>query len=285
MANRPVLNYFAAYFTLLTYSILIIQKYSKMRGSIAAFVMVFSSSTLLAQSMKKPSVPEPSIMKIKKVRSHSSYNDQYMGLWDWNFAGGYINKTATLDKATTLGVNEQNTSGQYIMFQLQESILSNYIWAKSYKRNKRVKFGLQNTYEPGIRWGQAIRDSSNYSTVAISQPSATKVFFNYQLGLALALRINDQVDVGFTYYPFVNSVLTPGVDKYSKLRFRYGPLMAEYSFGDKTALEFKYLRGKKIYIGASYTKTDQSFTNPYYHGYGTSNTATSLYQISIGRVF
>lgn len=206
-----------------------------------------------------------------------------MGLWDWNFAGGYINKTASPENTASIG--QQSTSGQYIMFQLQESILSNYIWAKSYNRNKRVKFGLQNTYEPGIRWGQAIRDSSNYSTVAISQPSATKVFFNYQLGLALVVRITDQIDAGFTYYPFVNSVLTPSVDKYSKLRFRYGPLMAEYSFGDKTALELKYLRGKKIYIGASYTKMNQNFTNPYYYGFGTSNTATSLYQVSIGRIF
>ena len=256
-----------------------------MRSVITACLILGSSSALLAQSMKKPSVPEPSIMKVKKVRSHSSYNSQYMGLWDWNFAGGYISKKATPETTTTLGPSEQATNGQYIMFQLQESILSNYIWARSYNRNKRVKFGLQNTYEPGIRWGQAIVDSSNYSTVAISQPSVTKVFFNYQLGLALAIRITDQIDAGFTYYPFVNSVLTPSVNKYSKLRFRYGPVMAEYSFGDKTAFEFKYLRGKKIYFGASYTKTDQNFTNPYYYGYGTSNTATSLYQVSIGRVF
>jgi hypothetical protein len=261
------------------------QKIRKMKHIITALLLLAGSSSLMAQSLKKPTVPEPSIMKIKKVKSYSSYGSNYMGLWDWNFAGAYVSKTATPIESYPVGAHEQSTTGQYVMFQLQESIISNYIWAKSYKRDKRVKFGLQNVYEPGIRWGQAAHDSSDYSSTTTLPPSVAKIFFNYQFGLAFAVRITSQVDVGFTYYPYVYSKLTPGVQEYSKLRLRYSHFMAEYSFGDKTALEFKYLRGKKIYFGASYTTSAKNFTNPYYYGYGTTNSSTGLYQLSIGRAF
>jgi hypothetical protein len=241
--------------------------------------------------MKRPDVGDPSIIKLKKTHSHrlggggyrSKGGGRYMGLFDWNFVAGYIKKKAN-DTLYT-GVTENKTNGQYFMFQLQESILSNYIWAKSYKRNKTVKFGLQNTYELGLKSGSATGDSSNYSDVKTPTSGNTNFFFNYQLGLAMVIRLGKKADIGYTYYPYVKSVFAPDVKHYSKARFRYGHLMGEYSFGGKRQYELKYLRGGRMYIGASYTQAKQDFTtNPKYY-MGSSNVSTSWIQLSMGRIF
>ncbi len=58
--------------------------------------------------------------------------------------------------------------------------------------------------------------------------------------------------------------------------------MGEYSFGGMSAVELKYVRGRKMYIGLGYTKYNQNLMNTYS---SSSAVQTNWYQISLGRVF
>jgi hypothetical protein len=230
---------------------------------------------LQAQSLEKPQVALPSIMKPKKTK-YSSNKGGYMGLWDWNFGVGYIDKTEQRKDGASLA--NEKTNGVYTLFQLQESMLSNYFWAR--KKNKRVKFGLQNTATLGIKMGPALDNSA----VAASKKDKGSVDYilDYQAGLALAVRVSPKVDVGFTYYPYVYSSTYSDVGPYSKFRVRVGRLMCEYSAMGKQAIDVKYLRGRKLYMGVSYTHYEQNTTN-----YLTSSTTTNTnwIHLNFGRVF
>lgn len=239
-----------------------------------------------AQSLKKPDVPDPSLLKIKQSKG-IYHGAGYMGLWDWNFSLGYIDKSARLASAPITPAT-LNTSGQYFMFHLQDGLLSNYYLAKSYKKNKRFKFGFQNTIDLGVKRGAAAGDSSNHATAKGPMDADLNFFFNYQAGLAMVLRLSPTLDVGYTYYPYVKSIFHPSQSKgtYWKARLRYTNFMFEYSFGDDKCVELKYLRGRKMYIGLSYTETRRARSD-YYVGYGsnTTNINTNWFQLSLGRVF
>ena len=111
-----------------------------------------------AQSLQKPTVPEPSLKIIKTHKTRYGTGAGYMGLFDWNVSGGYISKDLT---QTGMATPSLSASGGYAMFHLQESVLSNYFLAKKYKRNKRVKIGLQNTFDFGMGMGSAARRSGS----------------------------------------------------------------------------------------------------------------------------
>ena len=120
-----------------------------MRKIILFLQVILCGLAAQGQSLKKPDVPEPTLKMVKapKYRANSAGS---MGLFDWNFSLGYINKTATVKQTGTLPLDVES-SGQYAMFHLQESILSNYFLAKKYKRNKRFKIGFQNTFDFGMK--------------------------------------------------------------------------------------------------------------------------------------
>ena len=247
-------------------------------------ILVFfllSASPLLAQSLEKPSVPAPSIKKVKTVHS-SGDKAGYMGLFDCNFGAGYISKT-THETFRGYSPRNLNSEGQYANFRLQEGVLSNYFLAKKYNRDKRVKFGFQETLDLGVKWGEAANTQSNHTTDTLNK-NTDKVggYFGYQAAGAVVVRVSPSFDLGFTWYPYVKSALCPGVTSYSKLRARLGHFMAEYSFGGRTAVELKYVRNRKLYVGGSYSKYEQNFTNGYS---GNANVNTNFYQVSIGRVF
>ena len=235
-----------------------------------------------AQYLKKPDVTTPSLKVVKPVKYYKG-RAGHMGLFDFSFSGGYISKTAMVrnSSATT---TELPTSGQFLMAHMQEGVLSNYFLAKKYKRDKRFKFGLQNTVDLGIRRGAAVTTTSDYATPTTSEGGAMKFFLNYQFGLAAVLKLGKIADVGYTYYPYVSSIFCPETRSYSKVRLRCSRLMLEYSFNGQNCVELKYLRAGKSYIGFSYTNNDrkyQSMTYPYV----SSDVNTQWYQLTIGKVF
>lgn len=243
---------------------------------LVSLFIVLETSLLLAQSLEKPQVALPSLLKPKKTHYRSN-KAGYMGLWDWNFGMGYIDKTEQRKDGSTLTSNEK-TTGVYTMFQLQESMLSNYFWAR--KKNKRIKFGFQNTGTIGIKMGPALDNNA----VAASKKDMGQVDYilDYQAGLALAVRVSPKVDVGFTYYPYVYSSTYSDVGNYAKFRLRAGRFMCEYSAMGKQAIDVKYLRGRKLYLGLSYTHYEQTSTN-YYNS--SLNTSTNWIHLNFGRVF
>ncbi len=251
-----------------------------MRKIILFLQVILCGLAAQGQSLKKPDVPEPTLKMVKapKYRANSAGS---MGLFDWNFSLGYINKTATVKQTGTLPLDVES-SGQYAMFHLQESILSNYFLAKKYKRNKRFKIGFQNTFDFGMKRGGATIDATNYAVPSPSQETSIDFYFNYQAAIATAFRINSKIDVGYSYYLYVKSVFSPETDRYSKARVRFGHFMGEYSFGGLSAVELKYVKNRKVYYGLGYTKNNQQFSN----GIATSSAVqTNWYQVSIGRVF
>ncbi|MES2701412.1 MAG: hypothetical protein V4649_02180 [Bacteroidota bacterium] len=252
-----------------------------MRRYLLSLVGLLAMHTVEGQSLKKPDVPTPSLLKIKQAKGISRGGSGYMGLFDWNFSAGYIDKTASQGAITA--PLSLNTSGQYFMFHWQDGLLSNYFLAKSYKRDKRIKFGFQNTVDLGLKRGVANGDSSNYAFAKESANTGKLDFFvNYQAGLAVVVRVNRTIDVGYTYYPYVKSVFSPDIKNYSKVRARISRFMAEYSFNGKTSYEFKYLHSRKLYIGVSYTESEKRYSD---FSHGTSNVATSWIHLSLGRVF
>jgi hypothetical protein len=108
------------------------------------------------------------------------------------------------------------------------------------------------------------------------------VFLNYQAGIATALRITSNLDVGYTYYFYVHSIFSPNTERYSKARLRVGHFMGEYSFGGMDALELKYIHSRKVYYGLGYTKYNAVVSNT---SVLSSDIHTNWYHISIGRVF
>jgi len=243
-------------------------------AAIAAF-----GSAAYSQSLKKPDVISPSLKLVRVPKYHANVAGS-MGLFDWNFSLGYINKDATVAPAPVTAP-ALSTSGQFVMFHLQESLLSNYKLARKYKRDKRFKFGFQNTFDLGMRMGGASEKST--SSIPIDTQVATpKFFFNYQAGIATAFRINAKADVGYTYYLYTQSIFAPDVRSYHKARFRYSHLMAEYSFGGRSAVDLKYVWNRKSYFGVSYSKSNQAFTT---YPLNTYNVDTKWYQVSIGKVF
>lgn len=234
-----------------------------------------------AQYLKKPDVPAPSIKLIKPAKSFRSSAGN-MGLFDLNLSGGYIDKTASVTQ-TAAPLTDVATSGQYVMGHLQESVLSNYFLARRSKRDKKFKIGLQNTFDLGVKRGAAINSTSDYTTPTASEAGKIKLFFNYQFGLAATLKVARNADIGFTYYPYVRSMFAPDTRKYMKARLRYSRLMVEYSFGGVSAVELKYIRSRKAYIGISYTNNDRLYTGSY--PYISSDVNTRWYQLSIGRIF
>lgn len=234
-----------------------------------------------AQYLQKPSVPTPSI-KLVKTPKHYRASAGSMGLFDLNFSAGYINKTAAVTQAS-MPLTEVATSGQYFMGHLQESVLSNYFLAKRSKRDKKFKLGLQNTVDLGVKRGAAINSMSDYAKPAATDAGQIKLFLNYQFGIATALRLARSADVGFTYYPYVKSMFAPDVKKYMKARLRYSRVMVEYSFGGVNAVELKYIKSGRTYVGLSYTNNNRMYTGTY--PYLSSDVNTRWYQLSIGRVF
>ena len=204
-----------------------------------------------------------------------------MGLFDINIGVGNTDRVAR-ENTTLPQPATQSTGGQYALFQFQESILSNYFWARSYKKNKRVKFGFQDTYELGLKSGSANSDSSTYATAKTSPAGTFKSFFNYEAGLAIVVRITNSADIGYTYYPYVHSSLTPDTKNYSKLRLRYSHFTGEVTFGGKQSYDFKYTH-RKMYLGLSYTLLSHT-----YNRYGFDNPSdvkTNLLKLSIGHIF
>lgn len=230
-----------------------------------------------AQSLKKPSITEPSLTLIKVPKYHKNSAGS-MGLFDWNMSLGYIDRSTTLKQPGQLPTSSAAT-GQYFMLHLQESVLSNYFLASKYKRNKRLKIGIQNTIDIGTKWGTAAAENENYNS---PQESSLDFFLNYQLGIATALRIRHNLDVGFTYYLYTKTVFSPNTDKYSKARIRFGHLMAEYSFGGLSAVELKYVKSSKVYYGVAYSNYNRNMSNLYPI---TAEAQTKWYHISIGKVF
>ena len=106
-----------------------------------------------AQYLKKPDVTSPSLKVIKPVK-HYRGSAGPMGLFDLNFSGGYINKTATVYNPSA-PPTDLVSNGQFLMARVQEGVLSNYFLAKKYKRDKRLKLGIQNTVDLGVRRGAA----------------------------------------------------------------------------------------------------------------------------------
>jgi len=231
----------------------------------------------IGQTLKKPNVTEPSLTLIKVPKYHRNSAGS-MGLFDWNMSLGYIDRNTTLTQKG-LPTTSEATTGQYFMLHLQESVLSNYFLASKYKRNKRLKIGIQNTIDIGTKWGKAAAKNENYT---IPSESGVDFFLNYQLGIATAFRIRHNLDVGYTYYLYTKTIFSPETDKYSKLRLRFGHLMAEYSFGGLSAVELKYVKSSKVYYGFSYSNYNQNMTNIYPV---TADVQTRWYQISIGKVF
>jgi hypothetical protein len=262
-----------------------IAKTVKMRRYLLLAIPVLMTVQGQAQSLRKPDVPDPSLLKIKQSKGYYG-GPGYMGLWDWNFSLGYIDRSARLASAPITPA-ELNTSGQYFMFHLQDGLLSNYFLAKSYKRDKRFKFGFQNTFDLGVKRGAAASDSSKYVTAKSPIDGDMNFFFNYQAGFAAVLRVTRSLDIGYTYYPYVKSIFHPNSKTYWKARVRYSRFMAEYSFGDDKCFEFKYLRSSKMYIGFSYTENRRSHSDYSYGigGYNTTNVNTNWIHLSIGRVF
>jgi hypothetical protein len=248
-------------------------------------------SHAFSQSMEKPIVPTPDMHKLKKTHhfrlghSYSGHSNGRgmggsMGLFDWNFSLGYIDKTAN-ENLPGREPAQLNTDGQFAMFHLQESVLSNYFLAKKYHKDKRIKFGFQDTFDLGVKRGVAVDKTSNLATSTTLGSGDLSSFFNYQAGLAVVIKVNSLIDVGYTYYPYVNSIFSPDTKAYAKARLRCGPLMGEYSFNGKNSFELKYLAKRKLYIGLSYTQYNQNF---YDAGY-ISNVNTHWYHFSLGRVF
>lgn len=230
-----------------------------------------------AQSLKKPNITEPSLTLIK-VPKYNRYSAGSMGLFDWNMSLGYIDRNTTLNQPGQAATSNLAT-GQYFMLHLQESVLSNYFLASKYKRNKRLKIGIQNTIDLGTKWGKAASENDNYTS---PQESTLDFFLNYQLGIATAIRIRHNLDIGYTYYLYTKTVFSPNTDKYSKVRLRYRHLMAEYSFGGLNAVELKYVKSSKVYYGFSYSNYNRNMTNLYPV---TADAQTKWYHISIGKVF
>lgn len=245
-----------------------------------AFTVLLMAATITssAQSLQKPTVPEPSLKIVKTQKTRYGTGAGYMGLFDWNVSGGYISKDVT---QTGMATPALSAGGGYAMFHLQESVLSNYFLAKKYKRNKRVKIGLQNTFDFGMGMGSAARRSTEVLPID-TLSKGLKFYLNYQFGIASAIRITNKVDIGYTYYAYSKTLFFPDTRSYHKARFRYSHLMAEYSFGGVQAIELKYLRGKKGYFGLGYYNYEQQY-NAAYALPRTVN--TSWYQISIGKVF
>jgi hypothetical protein len=235
-----------------------------------------------AQYLKKPNVATPSLKIVRPVKYYKG-SASPMGLFDFSASAGYINKTAMVYNPSATAT-ELPSSGQFLMVHLQEGVLSNYFLAKKYKRDKKLKFGLQNTVDLGIRRGAAVTATSDYATPTTSEGGAMKFFLNYQFGLAAVLKLGKIADIGYTYYPYVNSIFCPETRSYSKARFRCSRVMLEYSFNGQNSIELKYLRAGKAYIGLSYTNNDrkyQSMTYPYV----SSDVNTQWYQLTIGKVF
>jgi hypothetical protein len=259
------------------------------RYAITVFLFLLAATPGYSQDLQKPDVTPPSLKKVKRVHYHkhsygrTGYGGGYMGLFDWNFSLGYIDKLAQETFPGVAAPNDLATSGQYFMGHLQESVLSNYFLGKKSKRNRRVKFGFQDTFDLGLMRGAATDKSSDFTTNNTAQyGNKVSGFFNYEAGLAIVVRAGKRVDLGYTYYPYVNSTFAPGIRNYSKVRVRLGPVMGEYSFNGKTELALKYLRGSKLYFGLSYNKTEGRYINS---GYGISNVSTNWFHISLGKVF
>ena len=206
-----------------------------------------------------------------------------MGLFDFNIGVGNADRVAK-ENTTLHPPATQSTGGQYGLVQIQESILSNYFWARASKKNKRVKFGFQDTYELGLKTGSVNSDSSTYAIAKTpqTQTNSFKSFFNYEAGLAIVVRITNSADIGYTYYPYVSSSLTPFTKQYSKLRLRYSHFTGEVTFGGKQSYDFKYTH-RKIYFGLSYTRLSHTYT--YYGFYNPSDVKTNLLKLGIGYIF
>jgi hypothetical protein len=64
----------------------------------------------------------------------------------------------------------------------------------------------------------------------------------YEGAFAGVYKVNESLDVGFSYYPLLFSTFTDG-ERYSKLRVRYSHYMVELSAFGKSALDIKYVMG------------------------------------------
>ncbi len=225
-----------------------------------------------AQSTEKKSETK------KKSRPPSGY----MGLFDMNLSAGYQNNKEHHVYFPGPGSEDKNKNSIYVLGHFQESLLSNYFWAT--KQDQKVKFGFQETLDLGCSYGNEVTSGTAYPEN--KKQSGFGLIFAYEAGLAAVYKVNNTIDVGFTYYPFILSSFTP-YNHYAKLRLRYSNFMGEFSAFGKTGIEFKYLKATKdnfnehdrstsIYYGISY------FTNGEDHPYWSKS--NNFLHLSIGLI-
>ena len=221
-----------------------------------------------AQTNDKKVVPK------KKARTPAGY----MGLMDGNLSTGYMSNKENHVYNPGNTTEEKNKNSFYVLAHFQESLLCNYFWAD--ESDKKVKCGFQETLDLGCSYGNEVTSGSAYSENI--KKSGFGFLFAYEAGLAAVYKVNNTIDVGFTYYPFIISSFTPS-NHYAKLRLRYSNFMGEFSAFGKTGIEFKYLkatdtddRSTSIYYGISY------FTNGEDHQYWSKR--NNFIHLSIGLI-
>ncbi len=193
----------------------------------------------------------------------------YMGLMDANFSLGYMNKhnSSFSPKTSKVGPPAYTTTGStnmvYAYFHFQESMLCNYFWAD--ESDTRLKIGFQETLDLGYGRGTGVEKSS-LSTNEIKSTS-NELVFSYLAGLAAVVRINNDIDAGFTFYPLTISYFTEA-RRYCTFRFRYTNFMAEVSTFGKNSIDLKYMqridkddRDISFYYGLSYIYKNQDRFN------------------------
>lgn len=184
----------------------------------------------------------------------------YMGLWDMAIAAGF-HHNSTHESFNPTGTEDTKLNQGYLLGHFQESLLSNYMWARN--QDQKVKFGFQETLDLGGAYGSKSTSSENAGVPDVDPESGAEFQIAYEAAFAVVYKVNDLMDAGFSYYPFIASSFTSS-NKYAKFRFRYAHYMAEVSAFGKTALDLKYVmasvnksgqfdRTSSEYIGLTYT--------------------------------
>lgn len=198
-----------------------------MKTIVITFWLVFSFATSYAQ------LPE-----------RTKEETGFLGLFDVHLAYGQQRQEVHQDPSYISPystVSKKASSYAYLHF--QESMLSNYFFAT--KEDKRVKFGIQETFQLGY----ISSETKVASTLAGYEPQyfttdKKKIIFNYEVGIAVAVRLNNKIDAGVTYYPFIVTIFSD-YQRYAKFRFRYNHVQAELSAFGKKALDIRYVHRVK----------------------------------------
>jgi len=176
-----------------------------------------------------------------------------LGLMDMGISYGLI-RHKDEEKVITGENLQTKINSQFLKFHFQESMLSNY-WSDSYEDGK-VRIGFTETLDLGVSYSNIKEELNGTKLPAPENEKKVHLLFAYEAGFAGVYKIDDRMDVGFTYYVFSLSNLnkeTPA--KYGKILFRYNHLMTALSFGGRKAIDIRYIMNGDFipYFGLTYT--------------------------------